>query len=70
MPSKSIVNIAAYKFFRWDDLELRRDDLKSLCKQLSLRGTILISGEGINLFVAGARESINSFLSNLRLIPE
>ncbi|HUP77521.1 MAG TPA: pseudouridine synthase, partial [Pirellula sp.] len=68
--SKSIVNIAAYKFFRWDDLEPRRDELKSLCKQLSLRGTILISGEGINLFLAGARESIDSFLSSLRSIPE
>ena len=70
MLSKSIVNIAAYKFFRWDDLEPRRDQLKSLCKQLSLRGTILISGEGINLFLAGARESIDSFLSFLRRIPE
>ena len=70
MPTKSIVNIAAYKFFRWDDLEPRRDELKSLCKQLSLRGTILISGEGINLFLAGAREPIDSFLSSLRSIPE
>ena len=64
------VNIAAYKFFRWDNLEPRRDELKSLCKQLALRGTILISGEGINLFLAGARESIDLFLSHLRSIPE
>lgn len=66
----SIVNIAAYKFFRWDNLEPRRDDLKSLCKQLALRGTILISGEGINLFLAGARASIDLFLTELRSIPE
>ena len=70
MPTKSIINIAAYKFFRWEELEPRRDELKSLCKQLSLRGTILISGEGINLFLAGPRESIDSFLSYLRRIPE
>ena len=57
-----IVNIAAYKFFRWDNLETRRDEFKSLCKQLELKGTILISGEGINLFLAGARESIDTFL--------
>ena len=70
MPSESIVNIAAYKFFRWDSLEPRRDELKSLCKQLSLRGTILISGEGINLFLAGSRESIDAFLSHIQIIPE
>ncbi len=66
----SIVNIAAYKFFRWDHLELHRDELKSLCKQLELKGTILLSSEGINLFLAGARESIDSFLLRLRSLPE
>jgi len=70
MLTEPIVNIAAYKFFRWDDLEPRRDELKSLCKQLALRGTILISGEGINLFLAGARESIDFFLTRIRSIPE
>ena len=65
-----IVNIAAYKFFRWDNLEPRRDELKSLCKLLALKGTILISGEGINLFLAGARDSIESFLTRLRSMPE
>jgi UPF0176 protein len=68
--SVPIVNIAAYKFFRWDRLEPRRDQLKSLCKQLDLRGTIMISGEGINLFLAGPRASIDRFLIYLRAIPE
>lgn len=70
MLTEQIVNIAAYKFFRWDDLEPRRDELKSLCKQLALRGTILISGEGVNLFLAGSRESIDFFLTRIRGIPE
>lgn len=70
MQTESIVNIAAYKFFRWDNLQPRRDELKSLCKQLALRGTILISGEGINLFLAGSRESIDTFLTHTRSIPE
>ncbi len=70
MPTESIVNIAAYKFFRWDNLEPRRDELKSLCKQLALRGTILISGEGINLFLAGSRESIDAFLGHIQRIRE
>ena len=70
MQTESIVNIAAYKFFRWDNLQPRRDELKSLCKQLALRGTILISGEGINLFLAGSRESIDTFLAHAQSIPE
>ena len=70
MQTESIVNIAAYKFFRWDNLQPRRDELKSLCKQLALRGTILISCEGINLFLAGSRESIDSFLAHAQGIPE
>ena len=70
MQTESIVNIAAYKFFRWDNLQPRRDELKSLCKQLALRGTILISGEGINLFLAGSRGSIDTFLTHAQSIPE
>lgn len=70
MQTESIVNIATYKFFRWGDLEPRRDELKSLCKQLDLKGTVLISGEGINLFLAGSRASVDSFLSHVRAIPE
>jgi UPF0176 protein len=66
----TIVNIAAYQFFRWDRLERRRDELKSLCKRLELKGTVLLSGEGINMFVAGARPSIDEFLYHIRAIPE
>jgi UPF0176 protein len=68
--TESIVNIAAYKFFRWDRLEPRRDELKSLCKKLGLRGTVMLSGEGINLFLAGSRESIDTFLTELKKSPE
>lgn len=70
MSTEPIVNIAAYQFFRWDNLQTRRDELKSLCKRLSLRGTILISGEGINLFLAGSRASIDTFLTHLRQLPD
>jgi RluA family pseudouridine synthase len=66
----TIVNIAAYKFFRWDRLESRRDELKSLCKRLELLGTVLLSGEGINMFLAGSRESIDAYLAHIRSMPE
>jgi RluA family pseudouridine synthase len=65
----TIVNIAAYKFFPWDDFAVQRQPLRELCKSLELRGTILLSGEGINLFLAGSRASIDAFLDFLRQQP-
>ena len=65
----SIVNIAAYKFVVLSDLESRRDVLRSLTEQLSLRGTILLSPEGINLFVAGSRHATRQLLTELRSDP-
>lgn len=65
----SIVNVAAYKFVRLDELPRRRDRLRTLCRELGLGGTILISPEGINLFLAGERAAVDSVLSTLRRDP-
>ncbi|MEQ8212099.1 MAG: sulfurtransferase [Lacipirellulaceae bacterium] len=62
----SVVNIAAYKFVDLDDLPRRRAELKSRCQELDLKGTILLSKEGINMFLAGSRECIDAFLAELR----
>ncbi|HET7625280.1 MAG TPA: pseudouridine synthase [Verrucomicrobiae bacterium] len=62
-------NIAAYKFAPLTDLGPLRQRLLGLCKSWSLRGTILLSPEGINLFVAGAPEKIELLLNELRSIP-
>lgn len=62
----SIVNIAAYKYFSFDSLPERRKTLQDLTKRLSLRGTILLSNEGINMFVAGGRVEMDEFLSHIR----
>jgi UPF0176 protein len=67
MPSATpYVNIAAYKFITFDDTVEKRPQFRELCEQLDLKGTILLSPEGINLFLAGLRESIDSFLAWLR----
>lgn len=66
----SIVNIAAYKFVSLDDLEQRRQLLRKLTAELDLRGTILLSPEGINLFLAGEQNAICQFLEQLRCQPE
>jgi UPF0176 protein len=62
----SYVNIAAYKFVSFDDTAEKRPAFKALCDELGLKGTILLSPEGINLFLAGLRESIDCFLAWLR----
>jgi UPF0176 protein len=64
------INISAYKFVELDRLPQRKAMLLPLCKSLELKGTILLSTEGINLFVAGTRASIEHFLRELQSCPE
>jgi UPF0176 protein len=66
----SIVNIAAYKFAELQNLTELRDELRRLSSSEQLRGTILVSSEGINVFVAGTRTGIDTLLRRLREIPE
>ena len=68
--SERITNIAAYRFAELSDLKPLRERLIALCRQEGLKGTILISTEGINLFVAGSANGIDSLLRTLRDIPQ
>ena len=65
----SVLNISSYKFVTLSNLEQRRDVLKRLTHSLGLRGTILLSPEGINLFVAGKRSAVERLLTELRSEP-
>lgn len=65
----AIANIAAYRFARLTDLKPLRDRLLAFCKERGLKGTILLSPEGINLFVAGGPEPVRGLLAELRGIP-
>lgn len=60
------VNISAYKFVTLDDTVEKRPAFRAKCDELHLKGTILLSPEGINLFLAGLREQIDAFLVWLR----
>jgi len=62
-------NIAAYKFAHLCDLKPLRERLMAQCKAWSLKGTILLSGEGVNLFVAGPEEEIARLVAELREVP-
>ncbi len=68
-PMPEIVNIAAYQFAGLRGLSGLRDELRLLAKANQLRGTILLSPEGINVFVAGERAGVDLLLMRLRSIP-
>jgi UPF0176 protein len=65
----TIQNIAAYRFVTLDDVDAVAVRVKSLCQDLALKGTILVSPEGINIFLAGLSDGINTFLSALQQDP-
>ena len=68
--SCQILNIAAYKFVPLTNLGERRERLRPFCLELKLRGTILLSPEGINLFVSGTRAAVERLLDELRADAE
>jgi UPF0176 protein len=62
----SIINLSAYRFVSLDDLPALRERVLERCEALALKGTILLAPEGINLFLAGPREPIETFMDWLR----
>ena len=62
----AFVNIAAYKFITFDNTEEMRPQYQALCKELELKGTILLTPEGINMFLSGTRANIDTYLAWLR----
>jgi len=66
---KSILNIAAYLFVSLDGLPDLRAKMLNECNSRGLKGTILLTGEGINLFLAGQEIGLRGFLDWLRSDP-
>ncbi|MES2707539.1 MAG: pseudouridine synthase [Verrucomicrobiota bacterium] len=64
-----VTNIAAYQFARLHGLKDWRSELLRKCRAWNLRGTILLSTEGINLFMAGGGAEIGEFLAEVRSVP-
>jgi UPF0176 protein len=60
------VNIAAYKFITFDNTEEMRPKYQEICAELGLKGTILLTPEGINMFLSGTRENIDTFMAWVR----
>ncbi|MDZ4838198.1 MAG: sulfurtransferase [Candidatus Melainabacteria bacterium] len=61
-----IINISAYKFADVPNPLDWRSALKERGDELGLLGSILLAPEGINCFLAGARDSIDAYMEFLR----
>ena len=64
-----VTNIAAYHFVPVDDPDALAARLRERAEAGGLLGTVLVAGEGINLFLAGADDAIEDFLRKLRADP-
>ncbi|MGQ0578906.1 MAG: oxygen-dependent tRNA uridine(34) hydroxylase TrhO [Betaproteobacteria bacterium] len=56
-----IINLAGYKFVPLDRLPELKARLKECCGELGLKGTIVVSPEGINIFVSGSAPAVRPF---------
>jgi len=61
-----VTNISSYKFTSITNPIALRPRLRNKCISLQLKGTILVSKEGINVVLAGARENIEGFTKFLK----
>lgn len=59
------LNIAGYQFVSLTNLPALQENFLSLCRSLQLKGTILLSQEGININLAGEPNNINQFVSSI-----
>ncbi|MCB1561464.1 MAG: sulfurtransferase [Xanthomonadales bacterium] len=57
-----ILNIAAYRFVEIADPPALVTAIRAACEARSLKGTVLVAGEGINVFLAGQSADIHGFL--------
>jgi UPF0176 protein len=65
-----VQNIAGYRFVPLQNLPTWKKRMESATRGLGLRGTILLSPEGINFFLAGTSEAMDRFCASLAEYPE
>jgi len=57
-----ITNIAGYRFVDLDDRDELREPFREITAKLGLKGTILLSKNGINFFLAGEQKSVDNYI--------
>ena len=65
-----ITVVALYRFARFTRFLDLQAPLATLCRDLGIKGTLLLAHEGINGTVAGSRASITKLVEFLEAIPE
>ena len=60
---------ALYHFTRFSDHVALRDPLLDLCRNQSVKGTLLLAAEGINGTIAGPRSGIDAVLAHIKALP-
>lgn len=64
-----VLNLAAYQFTTITDPLSVRADLHRIGQLLGVKGTILVTPEGLNAFLAGAESACRDMLKALRDVP-
>ena len=63
--SREILNVAGYRFIDLPDRDDLRESFLEFCTNLELRGTVLLSPNGINFFLAGPENRVSDFIDFL-----
>lgn len=68
----NIHNIAGYRFSALEDVRKQEiaSNLRAFVEKFQVKGTILLSHEGVNLIMAGEEEHIKAFKTHLDTYPE
>jgi UPF0176 protein len=70
-PAPEPFSVAAlYRFARFADPASLCAPLERLCREQSIRGTLLIAGEVINGTIAGSQDSIAKVIEHIRALPD
>lgn len=70
MTSKNFVNFAFYKFATIENKTKTKEDLLAASTRApSVRGTVLVTPEGINAYFAGLEDDMAFFLTAIREVP-
>jgi UPF0176 protein len=64
-----VLNLAAYHFWPIPDPQSICAMLKAAGQSLGIKGTILVTQEGLNAFLAGEEQSCRRILAELRAVP-
>lgn len=64
--TEQFVIAAMYKFVRLPDFESIQPKLLEFCRELQIKGTLLLAEEGINGTIAGTRQAIDAVLRYLK----